>query len=207
MDGWALAASCTPQELADLLRDAVTTRGLRVIKDYTKASVVAQVFRHDEGAHVIVHGVPNIAVARAITDALGADTSYLELRLEDTAVSATLTELPGGATEDLDEDAYEILTDWNDGEDRKFYSESYDDLVRALLDLDGCARKATAKLCFESTTSGRVANLVRQIQNGGRWERTTIGGQSAIRVSGPSGTQISVLTPAEEAELLAAIGG
>ena len=48
---------------------------------------------------------------------------------------------------------------------------------------------------------------MRQIQNGGRWERTTIGGQSAIRVSGPSGTQISVLTPAEEAELLAAIGG
>ena len=45
--------------------------------------------------------------------------------------------------------------------------------------------------------------LLRDLQNGGRWERVTVAGQSAIRESGHNGTHISELSPAEESEILA----
>lgn len=59
----------------------------------------------------------------------------------------------------------------------------------------------------ETPMSPQVAELVRQIKSGHRWERTTVDNQRAIRLTGSGGTQTVVLSEAEELEFLAAIGG
>lgn len=55
--------------------------------------------------------------------------------------------------------------------------------------------------------SPRVAELVRQVRAGSRWERTTVDKQSAIRITGADGTQTTVLTDDEEFQFLSELGG
>jgi len=59
----------------------------------------------------------------------------------------------------------------------------------------------------ETELTPRVAELVRQIRAGSRWERTTVDNQRAIRLTSSGGTETIALTDDEEFEFLAAIGG
>ena len=208
MDGWALWCEPTVTQLADAMRDALGAQSVvRIVPDHTARASLVRMWACESGALLIVYELPNAALAAAITKRLGIVTQYLELRLEDTAVYATRCQLPEGTDDDLDETAREILHDWHDGAPKKYRSESYDGLAEALLDVDGNVtdNEADHVLWFEPNVSARVAVLLRDLNNGGRWERVTIAGQAAIRVSGPNGTHISVLSPAEEAELFAAL--
>jgi hypothetical protein len=208
MDGWALWCDAAVTQLADALRETLGAQStVRVVPGHTGRAAIARVWACETGALLIIYEPPNPALARSIAQRIGSATQYLELRLEDTEVYATRYVPAGGAGEDLEETAREILHDWYDGDPKKYLSESYDGLVEALLDLDGNATDTEADhtIWYEPNVSSRVAVLLRDLRNGGRWERTTIAGQAAIRVSGPSGTHISVLSPAEEAELFAAL--
>lgn len=208
MEGWALWTAAGRDVVEGAFRDALDAHGFQLLAPAAagRASTSrAQLFRHAAGTLLLLeYEIPNLALARDVTSRLGMPAHYLELRLEDRAVAGRITELPDGASEDVDDAAYEILNDWNEGEDRKFRSEAFPGLVEALFDLP--EGRAPTVVTFASSTSPRVAALVRMIRNGGRWERTTIGTQPAIRVIGAEGSQISVLSPAEESELLAALG-
>jgi len=203
--GWALSTTTDRKTLEPLVESLFVARGHERVKGYDRGAITVELRSHAEGTLLLVDELSNRTMADVITAKLGSATLYLELRLEDTSVEGIRVELPTGATEDIDDEALELLNDWNEGEDRKFISEAFDGLVEALLDV-GDTKKPVV-LAFKSTGSPRVAGLVSTIREGGTWERTTIANQPAIRVKGPAGSQISVLTPAEEAEFLAAVGG
>ncbi len=207
MDGWALWCQATVTTLGRAVRDSLGAQAtVRVVPGHTARSTLVRMWACEPGALLIVSALPNAALATDIAKRLGVQTHYLELRLEDTAVHATRCELPHGSDDDLDDTAREILDDWHDGA-KKYRSESFDGLVEALLDIKGNVTDSDAdqELRFEPNVSARVGVLLRDLQNGGRWERVTVGGQAAIRVSGPNGTHISVLSPVEESEFLAAL--
>lgn len=208
MDGWALWSDVSVTQLTGAVREALSAQStVRIVPGHTARATIARVWACESGALLIVYEPANAALAHTITQRLLSTTQYLELRLEDVAVYATRFQLPDGASEDLDETAREILHDWYDGNPKKYLSESYDGLAEALLDINGSAtdNEADQVIWFEPNVSSRVAVLLRDLNHGGRWERVTVAGQAAIRVSGPNGTHISVLSPAEESEFLGAL--
>jgi hypothetical protein len=208
MLGWTLETRASAKALAAAMRTELEKRGFQVGKMAATDGTTARVFSSSGGSIVMVeYGRPDPSLARAIVAVVGGTARFLEVTLEDTKVSATLTHLPEGGTEDLDDTAFEILHDWNEGERRKFRSEAFAPLSECLLGLDGVTDgKPVAVITFRSTASSRVAMLLLAVANGATWERISMSGQSAIRVKGATGTQISVLKPDEEAEFLSAVG-
>lgn len=199
MDGWALWCAANVDTVATALHAVLVRHGFACPSPAPRDARRAQFFRHSGGTLLLLQGeLPDPAIARAIAGRVGCESRYLELRLEDTSVSGTLTELPGGAMQDIDDLAREILHDWNEGE--KYRSESYQNLVEAVLDLE-FVDEPIKTVRFVPTASPRIAGLMRAVRGGARWEHMELGGQPAIRVTGPSGTQLSVLSPSEATEL------
>lgn len=193
MQGWA--------ELATALRATLTASGFHVVGDDDRRAQLVHLFAHGGEAVACVYDVASIVFARKLHEQLARPARYLEMNYQDASVSAMLTELPDGPSENLDELALEILDDWNEGEDRKLISEGYELLVLTLLEFPDPRPAKTLR--FASTASPRVAQLVRSIESGATWERTELSGRPAIRVHGTDGARIAVLTPDEEAELMA----
>src|SRR5215831_2189887 len=197
MDGWALWCETTVDHLVNALHTLLPRHGYQVVLRDPKH--VLELFTHPGGTLILAAAaLPNRGLADTIHARVGGNARYLELRLEDASVSGTRTELASGATEDIDTEALELLHDWNEGETRKFRSEAYQPLVEALLALDSKDRPNRA-IGYTTTVSPRVDALLRAIRAGATWERTTLGDRPAIRVKGPQGAQISVLTDDEEA--------
>jgi hypothetical protein len=200
MQGWALATTATLEELEAALRATLAANGFEIVSGKTRPAQWVALFAHRDEALACVYDVPSLTLARKLHAQLGRPARYLEMNYQDASVSATLTELPDGPSEDLDEYALEILNDWNEGEDRKFISEGYEPLVLALLEFPDLEPARTLR--FASTASPRVAQLVRAIQDGATWERTEMSGRPAIRIRGADGARIAVLSPEEDAELM-----
>lgn len=206
-EGWALATTADSKQLQILVEGELVAAGFEQLDKTASRALMVQLIPHPEGTLLLVHEPANVTLARTLTTKLATEANYLELRLEDTTVSGIRTKLPDGTPEDVDEEALSILNDWNEGEDRKFYSECFDDLVAALLDVEDTGEPVTLEYMRRGAGSPSVATLLRAIEAGGTWARALLDNKPAIKITNADGSQITALTPDEYTEFLVAMGG
>jgi len=176
-------------------------RGFEISESARNASVTVQV----TAGLVVGSGIAGDEIARELSRAFSVEGRYAEVELDDSSVAASMREVAPDGTlgpqEDLDELVTETCEEWFEG--KKYRAEALDDLVALCLGMDDGPPSGGIALAFhrarvpQSGASVRVDALLEAVKNGARWEKTTVNGRHAVKVTDASGTRTSVLDDSE----------
>jgi hypothetical protein len=201
---WAWRASVTPALVKDRIATILAGRGFAPAKPKSKLAIHVSVYADGRGALVLGWSAGGFSIAQDLSRALDAEATFAEVELLDRRVAASSRPIAsdgsGGATTNHDNEATDLAEEWHEG--KKYRSEAADDLAAIFAGVeDGCPKTAEADFAFDRVTgNARVQHLVDVVRAGARWEKTSISGRVAIRITDSSGTRMSVLDDAELAE-------
>jgi hypothetical protein len=200
MHGWGWAARAGLAEVTKGLTAIAKRRKLIPVADKKDGSVFLRIAEIEGCAIVIGNGVPGADFASELTKTLGCDARYAEVEVHDRRVMAHARDIAKdgvlGAEEKRDEEASELCEAWFEG--KKYRTEAVADLVSIFLDFDDTPKGEL--LSFDRTGSMRVAMLVDAVRRGAKWEKTTVGGRVAIKVTEAGASRMSVLDDDELAQ-------
>jgi hypothetical protein len=198
---WAWRAEVDP---TDVEREIARSFAARGFVPATARAATVFVVVHDDGeggALVLSAASGGLAIAGALSRTLGVAARYAEIDMRDREVFAGAREIAAdgtpGTEHDESADATELCEVWFEG--KKYRVEASDDLGAYFVGLDTCPEDAGSTLSFALATgeSARVRALLDAVAAGAKWERTAVGGRTAIKVKDAAGTRIAVLDATE----------
>ena len=200
MHGWGWAARTRLADVTKNLGAITKRRKLIPVTEKGEGTVFLRIAEVEGCAIVIGQGMPGTDFAAELSKALGCDARYAEVEIHDKRVTAHARDIEKdgalGAEEKRDEEASELCESWFEG--KKYKPEAVPDLVAIFLDFDDTPDGE--KLAYDRTGSMRVAMLVDAVRRGAKWEKTTVGGRIAIKVTEAGASRMSVLDDDEIAQ-------
>jgi hypothetical protein len=196
---WAWRGQIGPSALRAKLTEILGGRGYLPASLRQETTVVSIHPDSAGGVLVVARLAGGLGIAGELSRALAVPARYAEVDLGDAEVSATSYAIAADgcadAGADRDVEATELCEEWFEG--RKYRSEGADELLAVLVDLDNGLPSIRDDLFFfkpkPALGSARTQALVDAVRLGARWEKTTVLGRPAVRVTGAEGTRISFL--------------